>query len=248
MTADIDLLTSAELELLVRRLDLSQLLLKRREEQSIAALVPVQESDLEQAERELLGDLDRDQWLQKKGWQQSDFAMHLKRPLALKLFARQQFGPGLEELFLSSSGGRDQVIYSMLRVRDRGLARELYLRLSEGELAFPEAARHYGEGPEARGQGVIGPMWMSQLHPQQLADWLRSLQQGEVSRVQQLGEWNLILRLEHLTPSRLDDETRQVLLQEQLDSFLDERVRRLQAGEPVEPLHFDSDRSDSEAS
>ena len=248
MTADIDLLTSAELELLVRRLDLCKLLLKRREEQAIAALVPVLKFELEQAERDLLGDSDRDQWLRKKGWQQADFEMHLKRPLALKLFARQQFGPGLEELFLSSRGGRDQVIYSMLRVRDPGLARELYLRLSEGELAFPEAARHYGEGPEARGQGVIGPMRMSQLQPQLLADWLRSLQQGELSRVQQLGEWNLILRLEHLAPSRLDDETRQVLLQEQLDSFLDERVRRLQAGEPVEPLHFDSDRLDSEAS
>jgi hypothetical protein len=248
MTADIDLLTSAELKLLLRRLDLSQLLLKRREEQVIANLVPVPETELQQAERDFLGDSNRDQWLQEKGWNHDDLVMHLKRPLALKLFARQQFGPGLEELFLSSSGGRDLVIYSMLRVRDRGLARELYLRLSEGELAFPEAARHYGEGPEARGQGVIGPMRMGLLQPQQLADWLRSLQQGEISRVQQLGEWNLILRLEHLTSSRLDDETRLVMLQEQLDGFLDERVCRLLAGEPVEPLHFDSDRLDSEAS
>ena len=248
MTVDLDLLTSAELELLVRRLDLSQLLLKRREEQSIAALVPVSESELDQAERDLLGDTDRDQWLKQKGWQHADLAMHLKRPPALKLFARQHFGPGLEELFLSSSGGRDQVIYSMLRVRDQGLARELYLRLSEGELAFPEAARHYGEGPEARRQGVIGPLSIGQLQPQQLADWLRSLQQGEISRVQQLGEWNLILRLEHLTPSKLDEKTSQLLLQEQLDGFLDERVRRLQAGEPVEPLHFDPDRLESEAS
>lgn len=247
MTADTCLLTSVERELLVRRLDLSHLLLKRREEQAIACLVPVSESELQEAERDLLGDSGRDQWLQEKGWQHADLAMHLKRPLALQLYARQQFGPGLEELFLSSSSSRDQVIYSMLRVRDQGLARELYLRISEGELAFPEAARHYGEGPEARGQGVIGPMQMGKLQPQQIADWLRSLQQGEVSRVQQLGEWNLILRLEHLTPSRLDDETREVLLQEQLDSFIDERVRRLQAGEPVEPLHFDPDRLDSAA-
>ena len=224
MNPAIDLFTSAELESLVRRLDLSQLLLKRSEEQAIAGLVPVPEFKLDQAERDLLGDSDRDQWLRQKGWQHADLAMHIKRPLALKLFARQQFGPGLEELFLSSSAGRDQVIYSMLRVRDRGLARELYLRLSEGELAFPEAARHYGEGPEARGQGVIGPMRIGLLQPQELAHWLRSLQQGEISRVQQLGEWNLILRLEHLTPSKLDDETRQLLLQEQLDGFLDHVV------------------------
>ena len=67
MTAYIDLLTTAELELLVRRLDLSHALLKRREEQAITGLVSVPESELDQAERDLLGDSDRDQWLQSKG-------------------------------------------------------------------------------------------------------------------------------------------------------------------------------------
>ena len=36
---------------------------------------------------------------------------------------------------------------------------------------------------------------------------------------------------------------RRTLLLEQLDSFLDERVKRLQAGDPVEALSFDCDAS-----
>ena len=38
-------------------------------------------------------------------------------PMPLQ-FLEQRFGPGLEEHFLSSKGGHDQVIYSLLRVRD----------------------------------------------------------------------------------------------------------------------------------
>ena len=46
-----------------------------------------------------------------------------------------------------------------------------------------------------------------------------------------------------LRPARLNDAMRAVLLEEQLDAFLDERVKRLQAGEPVEELQFDCDVS-----
>ena len=67
----------------------------------------------------------------------------------MRRFAKQRFGPGLEETFLSSRGGRDLVIYSLLRVRDAGLARELWIRLEEGETTFAEAAHQYGVGEEA---------------------------------------------------------------------------------------------------
>ena len=59
------------------------------------------------------------------------------------------FTPGLEERFLVSKGSRDQVIYSLLRVKDYALARELWIRLEEDETTFAEAAREFGEGPEA---------------------------------------------------------------------------------------------------
>lgn len=228
-----------DLEDLVRRMELEPQLLRRRIEEEIALLVPITDEDLSTAEKELLGDQDRSAWLESKHWTAEDLTLHLRRPLALQRYAQQQFGPGLEELFLAAQGNRDEVIYSMLRVRDRGLAWELYLRLAEGELTFPEAASHFGEGPEAQRKGVIGPVGIGLLHPPVLREWLRALQPGALRAPEHLGEWHLILRLEQLSPARLDDAMRQTLLDEQLNAFLDDRVTKLLAGEPVEPLHYD---------
>ena len=108
----------------------------------------------------------------------------------------------------------------MLRVRDSGLARELYLRIAEGELPFPEAARHFGEGPEACHQGLMGPLRLSQIHPPLLVNALRGLQPGELATPLAIGEWHVIIRLENFKAARLDDAMRRTLLEEQLDEFL----------------------------
>ena len=46
-----------------------------------------------------------------------------------------------------------------------------------------------------------------------------------------VGEWQLLLRLEKLTPARLDEQVREQMLQELLDQFLDDRVSKINAGE-----------------
>lgn len=228
---------------LIRRAELLPLLIRRYVEESIIELVPLSDDDIDAAQHAIVGSSEVSDWLLAKGWTQSDLLIAASKDLALKKFASHQFSPGLEETFLASRGGRDEIVYSLLRVKDSGLARELYLRIAEGELPFPEAARHFGEGPEARHQGLIGPMRISKLQPQLLADALRGLQPGELAKPLTLGGWHLILRLEHFAPARLDESMRRTLLLEQLDSFLDERVKRLQAGDPVEALSFDCDAS-----
>ena len=127
---------------------------------------------------------------------------------------------------LASKGARDLVIYSLLRVRDYGLARELWVRLEEDETTFAEAAREFGEGPEADRQGVIGPIPIGALQPELLQDILRGMKAGEMSPPIGVGEWQLLLRLEKLTPVRLDDQVREQMLQESLNQFLDDRVRK----------------------
>ena len=228
---------------LIRRNDLLPNLCRLYVEESIVSIVPLSKVEVKNAQQSLIESANCEDWLAEKGWSQSDFLIAASRDLALKKFAQQEFGRGLEEKFLASRGGRDEIVYSLLRVRDAGLALELYLRIAEGELAFPEAARNFGEGPEARHQGLIGPIPLSQLQPQLLADSLRGLQPGELAKPLSLGEWHLILRLEHFSPARFDDAMRDTLLNEQLEAFLDKRAKLLLAGEPLEPLRFDSDAS-----
>ena len=228
---------------LVRRTGLMSLLVRRHLEEEITLLVDLPRDFLDQALVDFCGDQDQESLLNQKGWTEADLHLHLLRPEALRRFAAQRFGPGLEDRFLGFKGGRDQVIYSLIRVRDPGLARELWIRLEEGEITFAEAASAFSEGPEAHRKGIMGPLEIGTLQPQPLQDLLRGLRPGEICSPKILGEWNVLLRLEQLTPARFDDQLRLRMQDEALDEFLTSRVAKILAHEAdqLEPLHYDRD-------
>ena len=228
---------------LVNRMELRSSIIKRHLEEEITCLVNLPAEWVQNSIVNFCGDKDLESLLIEKGWSQVDLEIHVSRPEALRRFAAQRFGPGLEDRFLGFKGGRDQVIYSLLRVRDAGLARELWIRLEEGEITFAEAASAYSDGPEAHRKGVMGPMEIGTLQPQPLQDLLRALRPGEICSPKIMGEWHVLLRLEQLTPARFNDQLRLLMQQEALDEFLDGRVNRILAGEAaeLEPLHYDRD-------
>ena len=236
-------LSDDDLLALVRRMDLTSSLLRRHLEEEIIRLVNLPSEFLQQAITDFCGDQDLNTLLTEKGWTEADLELNLLRPEALRRFASQRFGPGLEDRFLGFKGGRDQVIYSLLRVRDAGLARELWIRLEECEITFAEAASTFSEGPEAQRKGVMGPLEIGSLQPQTLQDLLRGLRPGEICSPKVLGEWHVLLRLEQLVPARFDNELRLRMQDEALDEFLAKRVIRIMAGEAnqLEPLYYDRD-------
>ena len=230
-----------ELLTLVRRSEVTRSLVRLQVEESIADLVPADQKLLQEARQRWLGNKDLKNALEERCWSEEDLTLHLHRPLALQRFAEQRFGPGLEETFLGTQGGRDQIVYSLIRCRDASLLREIWIRLEEGEISFIDAATTYGEGPEAARKGVMGPLSIGSLQPPELRTKLRGMAPGEISAPWALGEWNILLRLEQLIPARLDDETRKALLTEQLESFLIDRIDRILKGDSLEPLIFDTD-------
>ena len=236
-------LSDPEILALVSRMELAPSLLKRHIEEEIISLVEIPSDWVNQAALEAHGDQSLESFLAEKGWSEADLFIHVSRPEALRRFAAQRFGPGLEDRFLSSKGGLDQVIYSLIRVKDAGLARELWIRLEEGEITFAEAASAFSEGPESHRKGVMGPMEIGKLQPQTLQDLLRTLRPGEICSPKIMGEWHVLLRLEQLTPARFDDQLRMRMQDEALDEFLINRVNKILAGEAsqLETLHFDRD-------
>ncbi len=226
---------------LVRRLELHSTLLKRLEEEEITKLVSLPEDWVEASIAALLDGTPHHQFLESRQWTEEDLWLHVCRPEALKRFSEQHFGPGLEEQFLKSRGSYDQIIYSLLRVRDPALARELWIRIEEQETTFAEAAQIFGEGPEAARKGLMGPMSIGQLAPPELAELLRSLQPGRIAAPKSMGEWQVILRLEQLTPARFDASMRSLMLQSNLDEFLAARVQQRLRGQPLETLTYHSD-------
>ena len=235
------LIVESEIAALVKRMELLPQLLRRQQEELIVEKVPLSPEWLEEQRLAFLADQSLVQVLEARGWSELDLDLNLRRPEALRRFAKQRFGPGLEDTFLASRGGRDQVIYSLLRVRDAGLARELWIRLEEGETTFAEAAHQHGVGEEAQRKGVIGPMAIGLLQPELLQETLRRLKPGELAAPRQVGEWHVLVRLEQLKPARFDEAMREQMQQEALDSFLDERVKCVLNGEAdrLEPIHYD---------
>ena len=237
-------LETPRLEQLLLRTELVKPLLRRSLEEEITLLVDLPADQLQTLQQDFLKAQGLDQeealtsWLEQRHWSQADLSLHLARPLALNSFAEQRFGPGVEDTFLQRKNDLDTVVYSLLRVGDPGLARELWIQLGEGEISFAEAASRHSDGPEATTKGVIGPLPLGQLQPE-LAERLRSMRQGDLRPPEPMGPWWVLLRLEQLTPARLDAAMRDRLLQEQLQTWLEGRVTAVIQGEHTDPLHYD---------
>ena len=71
---------------------------------------------------------------------------------------REQFAPKAEARFLERKNELDQVVYSLLRLKSRFLAQELYLQIESGESNFADLAKRYAEGPERNTNGIVGPV------------------------------------------------------------------------------------------
>jgi parvulin-like peptidyl-prolyl isomerase len=237
-------INNERLEQLLRRTEALRPLLRRALEEEITELVALPAEHLSELHKQfreqhqLADEAAEASWLEQRGWNTADLQLHLARPVALDRFAQQRFGPGVEETFLQRKAELDTVVYSLLRVQDRGLAQELWIQLSEGEISFPEAASRHSDGPEANTKGVIGPMTLGQLQPE-LAERLRTLRQGELREPIAAGPWWILLRLEQLTPAKLDHAMRQRLLHEQLNSWIEQRCDAVLRGDRLDPLHYD---------
>ena len=239
MTIPLDSL-GLDLSGLLRRMDLRAALVQRAEGEAIAALLPPDADWLAQERERFADGQPLQSLLDARGWSDDDLTLHLWRPEALRRFSAARFGPGLEERFLAEKEGRDQVVYSILRVRDPGLARELWIRIEEGETSFTEAVAQYSEGPEALHKGVIGPVAIGVLQPPVLADWLRRLRPGEIRPPAPIADWHVMLRLEQLSPARFDQAMRDTLLRELLEAWLQTRVQQRLAGVEPEPLRLEA--------
>lgn len=228
----------SELESLITRSELWRLVFLHQQKEYIASLVPIDSEFLDlERDRFLAGEEIADV-LAIRQWSVDDLNLHLHVPFALKKFSEFLFEPGLEDEFLSANGGHDQVVYSMLKVKDKDLVRELWIRLEEGEATFADIASSFCEGTEASRKGLVGPLPMGNIQPRELATILRSLQVGEIHPPLTYGDWHVLIRLEALQPARLDDEMRTHLLDFKLNNLLNDRVALLMRGEVPTALTY----------
>ena len=169
-------------------------------------------------DQELLED-----YLKNNGLKEGDLRWQLELPIRIRIYSQKHFQHKAEARFLARKEQLDQIVYSLLRLQDGYLARELYLRISGGEANFADLAANYSQGPEAKTKGIIGPVPMTQAHPA-LSERLRTSQPGQLLQPFQVDKWWLVVRLERYEAAQFDDNTRQRMAQELFQEWLNREL------------------------
>jgi parvulin-like peptidyl-prolyl isomerase len=163
-------------------------------------------------------------WRQEHHVDEVVLVERLTRSLRLEAFKRATWGHQLKSQFLKRKSTLDQVIYSLLRTKDRGLAYELYYRIAEGEQSFATLAQQFSDGDEARTGGRIGPVPLYQPHPA-IRNLLAVSDSQQLWLPFQVEDWFIILRLEQRLTAEFNTAMQQYLLNELFETWLQAEVQ-----------------------
>ena len=165
-------------------------------------------------------------WLSERCISKDELLLQLSLPFKLSKLALDSFGAKAEARFLQRKEELDQATYSLLRVKDSGIAHELYLQLEAGETSFEKLATNYSEGPEQRSGGRVGPTPISRAHPQ-LQQLLRTAPIGVVLEPLAIEQWWVVARLEDRLEASFDDAMRQRMASELLEQWITTETNHL---------------------
>tara|TARA_Y200000002_G_C22680815_1_gene663989 strand:- start:1804 stop:2523 length:720 start_codon:yes stop_codon:yes gene_type:complete len=152
-------------------------------------------------------------WEKKQGVSKNEWQGLLIRQWKWLEWCKENVSDKIPSHYLKRKPQLDKVIYSLLRVKDKYLANELFLRIKNNENSFKEISSEFSEGPEKKSGGRLGPIPLNKPHPL-LAKLLQVSQPGQLWPPKELGEWWIVVRMEKLICTELTDNIKQKLLLE----------------------------------
>jgi parvulin-like peptidyl-prolyl isomerase len=174
-------------------------------------------------------------WLESRGLVFDDLRILATQKQRLQRLVRSRWNGEIEVRFLQRKPELDQVVYSLLRVDSEDLAAELHHQIAEGEADFADLAPLHSSGPERHCRGQIGPLPLATGH-QSLVSRLRRGRPGQLFDPFEAGESWVVLRLEQFLPAELNAPTRERMMGELFEEWLEQRARLLLEGQPLPPL------------
>jgi parvulin-like peptidyl-prolyl isomerase len=225
--ADLSSLDPAAIELL-RRHNLLRALVEAEVAAEVLATVELSEEDEQQALESYKGERSEEEILEvvkeKWGWDAEAWKWNVLRPLRTQRWCEEYFAPKAEARFLQRKDDLDQVVYSLIRVKDHALAGELYHQVADDGVDFSDLAARYAEGPEKGTNGIVGPVPLTMGHPA-LSEKLRAAEPGALMPPFKLLDWWLLVRLERRIPANFTDEVADQMAQELFREWLQSEAR-----------------------
>ena len=158
-----------------------------------------------------------------QGFDRSQLIPIANRILKLQKIKQAGWGNQIYSYFLQRKYALDGVVYSMIQVHDLEIAQELFFRVRSGEYSFAELAFKYSQGDEARDGGRISPRSLWELNSE-LAKYVATLGNGEVSPIFTFNNLYTFIRLEYFIPAQLDQQTSAFLLDELFDRWVQQKI------------------------
>lgn len=162
-------------------------------------------------------------WLSNNGLDEKRLSIILYDQLKIQKFKEEKFSSSIESSFLNQKSSLDKVLYSLIRVKSKSEADELFLKLEEEEASFANLASNYSQGVEKDFNGVIGPMEIGKLNPD-LAERLRISKEGQLWPPFETNDWWIILRHEKSIPAKLDTNMRNSLLSNLYEQWMQSQL------------------------
>jgi parvulin-like peptidyl-prolyl isomerase len=146
--------------------------------------------------------------------------------LRLQKRLKELYAGDVEQHFLARRDDLERITYRTIRVKQMGLAEELYLRLLNDEDTFENLATHYSDGEERMTAGLLGPMSITDPHPT-ITKVLRKLSPEEISPPVAVESWYLVIKLERRQPAKLNNALRLQLENELLSNELTPQINEI---------------------
>ena len=168
---------------------------------------------------------DLDDFRKRKDWSQERMENIILRPLKIKSLAENKFSDKAHDHFLKRKNDLDMIVYSIIRMKEKQLALELFLRIDSEEEDFHSLAKKYSEGTEKLTKGIIGPIYTNQAN-QGLMNKLKSSKSCELIEPFQLDKWWILMRLETLVQVEYTSTIKLQMCAELLDEYLSDEIEK----------------------
>lgn len=147
-----------------------------------------------------------------------DLGNKLLVPIRLEIWCRSIWESSLKGYFLKHKSSFDKVTFGLIRVKDKGLASEIYHQIVSKEINFTSAVLEYSCGDEVRQGGLLVDKQSSKLPPG-LFELLRRQQIGVVSLPLRAGDEFWIVQLRQINEAVLDKSMERQLLLQRFDEW-----------------------------
>lgn len=144
----------------------------------------------------------------------------LTRAKVFRKWCDFHWGKNLESLFYEYKKDFDLVSCNLIRVKNEGLANEIYYRLLAQEESFEDLAILYGQGKEAQQGGLIESQSLNAL-PSGVEALLVGMNKNEILRPHQIGSMHCIIRMNELKMASFSADLKNQLFDKHFDSWVD---------------------------